>query len=61
MKNGVALLIQSVLLFAVLAILIYGLIQFPEIDTGHIIIRALCVAVVTGNFSYTLYSYLNGK
>lgn len=61
MKSGIALLIQSVLLIVVLAILIDGLIKLPDIETVHIIIRALCVGVVTGNFSHTLYSYLNGK
>jgi hypothetical protein len=61
MKNGITLLIQSVLLIAVLAFLIDGLIRVPDIEMVHIIIRALGVAVVTGNFSYTLYSYLNEK
>lgn len=61
MKNGITLLIQAVLLIAVLAFLIDGLIRVPDIESVHIIIRALGVAVVTGNFSYTLYSYLNEK
>jgi hypothetical protein len=61
MKNGITLLIQAVLLIAVLAFLIDGLIRVPDIEMVHIIIRALGVAVVTGNFSYTLYSYLNEK
>jgi hypothetical protein len=61
MKNGITLLIQTVLLIAVLAFLIDGLIRVPDIEMVHIIIRALGVAVVTGNFSYTLYSYLNEK
>lgn len=61
MKNGITLLIQAVLLIAVLAFLIDGLIRVPDIETAHIIIRALGVAVVTGNFSCALYSYLNEK
>jgi uncharacterized membrane-anchored protein len=61
MKTSILLILQSVLLFAVLAILIDGLIRVPDIEMVHIIIRALGVAVVTGNFSYTLYSYLNEK
>ena len=61
MKNSNLLLLQSLLLIAVLAFLIDGLIRVPDIEMVHIIIRALGVAVVTGNFSYTLYSYLNEK
>jgi uncharacterized membrane-anchored protein len=61
MKTSILLILQSVLLFAVLTILIDGLIRVPDIEMVHIIIRALGVAVVTGNFSYTLYSYLNEK
>jgi hypothetical protein len=61
MKNGISLLLQSIFLITVLAILIDGLIRVPDIEMVHIIIRALGVAVVTGNFSYTLYSYLNEK
>lgn len=61
MRTGISLLLQSIFLIVVLAILIDGLIKLPDIETIHIIIRALCVAVVTGNFSCTLYSYLNEK
>jgi hypothetical protein len=61
MKNGISLLLQSIFLITVLAILIDGLIRVPDIEMVHIIIRSLGVAVVTGNFSYTLYSYLNEK
>lgn len=61
MKNGIALIIQAVLLIVVLAILIDGVIRLPDIETSHIVIRALWTGIVTGNFSYTLYLYLSGK
>lgn len=61
MKNGISLLLQSIFLIIVLAILIDGLIKLPDIETVHIIIRAICVGIVSGNFSYTLYSYLKGE
>ena len=61
MKSGIALLIQAVLLIAVLAILIDGVIRLPNIEITHIVIRAFWVGIVTGNFSYTLYSYLKGE
>lgn len=61
MKTSNLLLLQAVLLIAVLAILIDGLIKLPDIETVHIIIRAICAGIVTGNFSHALYLYLNGK
>jgi hypothetical protein len=60
MKNGITLLIQAVLLIAVLAFLIDGLIRVPDIETIHIIIRAVCVGIVAGNFSLALHSYMKG-
>lgn len=60
MKTSILLLLQSILLIASLAILIDGLIKLPDIETIHIIIRAICAGVVTGNFSYALHSYLRG-
>jgi hypothetical protein len=59
MKKGISLLLQSIFLITVLAILIDGLIKLPDIETVHIVIRAICAGIVLGNFSYTLYSYLN--
>lgn len=61
MKNGIALLIQAVLLIVILAILIDGLIRLPDIETVHIVIRAIWTIIVSINFSYTLYLYLSGK
>lgn len=61
MKTSILLILQSVLLFAVLAILIDGLIRLPDIETIHIIIRAIGAGVVTGNFIHALQSYLNEK
>lgn len=61
MKTSNLLLLQSILLIASLAILIDGLIKLPDIETIHIIIRAICTGVVAGNFSYALHSYLNGE
>jgi hypothetical protein len=61
MKNSTLLLLQSIVLIIVLTSLINGLIRLPGIVTGHIIIRAICTGIVLVNFSYTLYSYLNGK
>ena len=60
MKNGSSLLLQSIFLIVVLAILIDGLIKLPDIETIHIIIRAICVGIVAGNFSFALHSYLKG-
>ena len=60
MKTSNLLLLQSFLLIATLAILIDGLIKLPDIETIHIIIRAVCVGIVAGNFSLALHSYLKG-
>lgn len=61
MKTNILLLLQSVLLFAVLAILIDGLIRLPDIAIINIVIRALWTIIVAINFSYALYLYLNEK
>ena len=61
MKTSILLLLQSVLLFAVLAILIDGLIRLPDIATVNIVIRAIWTIIVSVNFSYALYLYLNEK
>lgn len=61
MKTSILLLLQSVLLFAVLAILIDGLIRLPDITVGNIAIRAMWTIIVTVNFSYALHLYLNEK
>jgi hypothetical protein len=61
MKTSILLILQSVLLFAVLAILIDGLIRLPDIATMNIVIRALWTGIVTVNFSQALYLYLNEK
>lgn len=61
MKTSNLLLLQAVLLIVVLAILIDGLIRLPDIETMHIVIRAIWAGIVTGNFSYALYLYLNEK
>lgn len=61
MKTSILLILQSVLLFAVLAILIDGLIRLPDISTMNIVIRALWTGIVTVNFSQALYLYLNEK
>lgn len=61
MKTSNLLLLQSLLLIASLAILIDGLIKLPDIETIHIIIRAICAGIVTGNFIHALHSYLNGE
>ena len=60
MRTGISLLLQSIFLIVVLAILIDGLIKLPDIETIHIIIRAVCVGIVAGNFSLALHSYLKG-
>jgi len=61
MKTSILLILQSVLLFAVLAILIDGLIRLPDISTVNIAIRAMWTVIVTVNFSYALHLYLNEK
>ena len=61
MKTDILLLLQSVLLFAVLAILIDGLIRLPDITTVNIVIRAMWTIIVSFNFSYALHLYLNEK
>ena len=61
MKTSILLILQSVLLFAVLAILIDGLIRLPDIATVNIAIRAMWTIIVAFNFSYALYLYLNEK
>lgn len=61
MRTSISLLLQSIFLIIVLAILIDGLIKLPDIETIHIIIRAVCVGIVAGNFSLALHSYLNEK
>ena len=61
MKTSILLILQSVLLFAVLAILIDGLIRLPDIATVNIAIRAMWTIIVTVNFSYALHLYLNEK
>lgn len=61
MKTSILLILQSVLLFAVLAILIDGLIRLPDISTVNIAIRAMWTIIVSFNFSYALYLYLNEK
>ena len=61
MKTGISLLTQSILLIVVLAILIDGLIKLPDIETAHIILRAICAGIVTANFSRVLHLYLNGE
>lgn len=61
MKTSILLILQSVLLFAVLAILIDGLIRLPDIATVNIAIRAMWTIIVLINFSYALYLYLNEK
>lgn len=61
MKTSILLILQSVLLFAVLAILIDGLIRLPDIDTVNIAIRTMWTIIVSINFSYALHLYLNEK
>lgn len=61
MKTSNLLLLQSILLIAVLAILIDGLIRLPDIETINIVIRALWTGIVTVNFSNALYLYLSEK
>ena len=61
MKTSILLILQSVLLFAVLAILIDGLIRLPDIATINIAVRAMWTVIVTCNFSYALYLYLKGE
>ena len=61
MKTSNLLLLQSLLLIAVLAILIDGLIRLPDIATVNIAIRAMWTIIVLINFSYALYLYLNEK
>ena len=61
MKTSILLILQSVLLFAVLAILIDGLIRLPDIATVNIAIRAMWTIIVLINFSYALHLYLNEK
>jgi hypothetical protein len=61
MKTGISLLLQSIFLIVVLAILIDGVIKLPDIETIHIIIRAVCVGIVAGNFSLALHSYMKGN
>jgi hypothetical protein len=60
MRTGISLLLQSIFLIVVLAILIDGVIKLPDIETIHIIIRAVCVGIVAGNFSLALHSYMKG-
>lgn len=61
MKTSILLILQSVLLFAVLAILIDGLIRLPDISTVNIAIRAMWTIIVSFNFTYALHLYLNEK
>lgn len=61
MKTSILLILQSVLLFAVLAILIDGLIRLPDISTMNIAIRTMWTIIVSINFSYALHLYLNEK
>ena len=61
MKTSNLLLLQSLLLIAVLAILIDGLIRLPDIATVNIAIRAMGTIIVLINFSYALYLYLKGE
>jgi hypothetical protein len=61
MRTGISLLLQSIFLIVVLAILIDGVIKLPDIETIHIIIRAVCVGIVAGNFSLALHSYMKGN
>jgi hypothetical protein len=61
MKTSILLLLQSVLLFAVLAILIDGLIRLPDIETINNVIRAIWTGIVSINFSHALYLYLSEK
>ena len=61
MKTSNLLLLQSLLLIAVLAILIDGLIRLPDIETINIVIRAIWTGIVAFNFSNALYLYLNEK
>lgn len=61
MKTSILLILQSVLLFAVLAILIDGLIRLPDIATVNIAIGAMWTIIVSFNFSYALYLYLSEK
>jgi hypothetical protein len=61
MKTSILLLLQSLLLIAVLAILIDGLIRLPDIATVNIAIRAMWTIIVSFNFSYALHLYLNEK
>ena len=61
MKTSNLLLLQSILLIAVLAILIDGLIRLPDIEIINIVVRALWTVIVSVNFSYALYLYLNGE
>lgn len=60
MKTSTLLFIQSILLIAVLAILIDGLIRLPDIATINIVVRALWTGIIAVNFSYALHLYLNG-
>jgi hypothetical protein len=60
MKTGTLLIIQSILLIAVLAILIDGLIRLPDIATINIVVRALWTGIIAVNFTYALHLYLNG-
>jgi hypothetical protein len=60
MRTGISLILQSIFLIVVLAILIDGVIKLPDIETIHIIIRAVCVGIVAGNFSLALHSYMKG-
>lgn len=61
MKTSILLILQSILLFAVLVILIDGLIRLPDIATVNIAIRAMWTIIVSFNFSYALHLYLNEK
>ena len=61
MKTSNLLLLQSLLLIAVLAILIDGLIRLPDIDTVNIAIRAMWTVIVSINVSYALHLFLNEK
>lgn len=61
MKTSILLILQSLLLIAVLAILIDGLIRLPDIDTVNIAIRTMWTIIVSINFSYALHLYLNEK
>ena len=61
MKTSNLLILQGLLLIAILAILIDGLIRLPDIETINIVVRALWTGIVTVNFSQALYLYLNEK